>query len=65
LHDALLGDSTLFTRRDEVEVEWALVERILTSWKDAPAPFPYQPGSWGPPEVDDFIHRDGRRWHNP
>jgi glucose-6-phosphate 1-dehydrogenase len=65
LHDALLGDSTLFTRRDEVEVEWGIVEPILEAWKDAPEPYTYETGSWGPVEADEFMARDGRRWHKP
>ncbi len=67
LHDALIGDSTLFTRRDESETAWGIVEPILNAWHQgaAPAPFPYAPGSWGPQEADEFIARDGRRWHKP
>jgi glucose-6-phosphate 1-dehydrogenase len=67
LHDALLGDSTLFTRRDETEVSWTIVDSILNAWKsgeDAP-PFAYEQGSWGPEEANAFINRDGRRWHKP
>jgi glucose-6-phosphate 1-dehydrogenase len=30
--DALLGDSTLFTRRDEVEAQWEFVTPILEGW---------------------------------
>ncbi len=65
LHDALLGDSTLFTRRDEAEVEWNICDPMLKAWPTASAPFPYQPGSWGPDEAHDFINTDGRRWHQP
>jgi glucose-6-phosphate 1-dehydrogenase len=65
LQDALIGDSTLFTRRDESEFAWGLVDPILEAWKSLPAPFPYEPGSWGPKEADEFMARDGRRWHKP
>jgi glucose-6-phosphate 1-dehydrogenase len=65
LHDALIGDGTLFTRRDETEVAWDICGAILDAWKGAPAPYMYQPGTWGPPEADEFIERDGRRWHRP
>jgi len=65
LHDALIGDSTLFTRRDESEAAWGIVDPILEAWKEAPAPHEYQPGSWGPTEGDNFLARDGRRWHKP
>ncbi|HEX8833787.1 MAG TPA: glucose-6-phosphate dehydrogenase, partial [Abditibacteriaceae bacterium] len=65
LHDALLGDGTLFTRRDETEVAWDIAGRIIDAWQGAPAPFPYQPGSWGPDEAEEFMARDGRRWRQP
>lgn len=65
LHDALTGDSTLFTRRDETEVAWSIVDSILEGWKRASLPFTYKPGTWGPDEVDEFLVRDGRRWHQP
>ena len=66
LHDALRGDSTLFTRRDEVEIEWAIADPILSNWaKDDTPPFFYDQGSWGPDESHDFMARDGRRWHTP
>ncbi len=65
LHDALLGDSTLFTRRDEVEVAWSIVDSILNAWKDAPPPHAYEQGSWGPQAADELIARDDHRWHRP
>ena len=65
LHDALIGDSTLFTRRDESEAAWGIVDPILEAWKEAGAPDFYDKGSWGPEEADDFLARDGRRWHKP
>jgi glucose-6-phosphate 1-dehydrogenase len=61
--DAMLGDATLFTRADEIEEQWALVDAIAAAWKrDRPA-FPnYPAGTWGPPSADDLLHRDGRSW---
>src|SRR5204862_4574235 len=49
LLDAMLGDQTLFTRSDEVEEQWALVDAIVSGWaRDRPA-FPnYAAGTWGP-----------------
>ncbi len=46
--DAMLGDATLFTRTDEVEEQWSLVDAIVASWqRDRPA-FPnYAAGTWG------------------
>ena len=62
--DALQGDASLFTRADEVEEAWSIVDPIIDSWGSAPAPaFPnYAAGTWGPPEADALIERDGRRW---
>lgn len=64
LLDCMLGDSTLFTRRDEVEASWALLTPILEGWAaGAPQDFPnYEAGAWGPAAADAFIARDGRAW---
>jgi glucose-6-phosphate 1-dehydrogenase len=61
--DAMLGDQTLFTRTDEVEEQWSLVDAIVAAWKrDKPA-FPnYAAGTWGPVSADELVHRDGRSW---
>jgi glucose-6-phosphate 1-dehydrogenase len=61
--DAMLGDQTLFTRTDEVEEQWSLVDAIVAAWRrDRPA-FPnYAAGTWGPASADDLIQRDGRTW---
>ncbi len=67
LLDCMLGDSTLFTRRDEVEAEWAFITAILDGWSRAPRPsFPnYEAGSWGPASADELLARDGRQWRRP
>jgi len=64
LLDCNLGDSTLFTRRDEVELAWEHADAIAAAWSEgaAPALSTYPAGSWGPPEADHLIARDGRRW---
>jgi glucose-6-phosphate 1-dehydrogenase len=65
LLDCMLGDPTLFTRRDEVEAAWELFEPLLTWWdKSEPAPEPalYEAGTWGPEAARTLIERDGRRW---
>ncbi|MCG3157060.1 MAG: Glucose-6-phosphate 1-dehydrogenase 2 [bacterium] len=62
--DCMLGDSTLFTRRDEVEASWQFVTPILAGWQqrnDQPLP-QYPAGTWGPPEAEAFIAPEGRRW---
>jgi glucose-6-phosphate 1-dehydrogenase len=61
--DALLGDPTLFTRADEVDEQWALVDAIVAAWKRGRPSFPnYEAGSWGPAAADELIRRDGREW---
>ena len=67
LLDCMLGDATLFARRDTVEASWALVTPILNAWAAGPHPkFPnYAAGTWGPKEADDFIAQDGRAWREP
>src|SRR5205807_1488495 len=54
--DAMLGDATLFTRIDEVEEQWSLVDAIVAAWaRDRPA-FPnYPAGTWGPPSADELL----------
>jgi glucose-6-phosphate 1-dehydrogenase len=63
--DAMLGDATLFTRIDEVEEQWKLVDAIIAAWsRDRPA-FPnYAAGTWGPAAADELIERDGREWRH-
>jgi glucose-6-phosphate 1-dehydrogenase len=64
LLDALQGDAALFTRADEVEAAWALIDPILRAWESSPTPpvAVYRPGSWGPTESDAMLARDGRLW---
>ncbi|CAN5321727.1 glucose-6-phosphate dehydrogenase [soil metagenome] len=61
--DAMLGDQTLFTRIEEVEEQWSLVDAVIAAWaRDRPA-FPnYPAGTWGPPSADELLERDGRSW---
>ncbi len=64
LLDAMAGDASLFTRADEVEAAWALIDPILQTWdadQQPPLSF-YDPGTWGPPEADALMARDGRSW---
>jgi len=64
LLDAMLGDSTLFTRSDEVEASWSLVTPIHQGWQAVPpSQFPnYEAGSWGPEAADQLLGREWRRW---
>jgi glucose-6-phosphate 1-dehydrogenase len=66
LLDAMRGDATLFTRRDEVEEQWAFMDPVFDVWNEqAVAPPTYAAGSWGPEQADDLLARDGRRWRRP
>jgi glucose-6-phosphate 1-dehydrogenase len=61
--DAMLGDATLFTRTDEVEEQWALVDTIRSTWQRDRPSFPnYAAGTWGPQAALDLPARDGRAW---
>jgi glucose-6-phosphate 1-dehydrogenase len=76
LLDAIVGDSTLFIRRDETEVAWDRVTHVLHGWeleesnaggrggKHLVLP-KYAAGTWGPREADELLARDGRYWRNP
>ena len=63
LHDALVGDATLFIRNDEVEQAWRIVAPIQQAWADESVILArYAAGSWGPNEAAELLERDGRRW---
>lgn len=63
LLDAILGDSTLFIRRDEVESAWNIIDRIEDSWAIGQPPLKfYAPGSWGPDEANQLMRKSGRNW---
>ena len=64
LLDAMRGDATLFTRRDEVEAEWRIITPIEEAWRELPAPqFPnYAAGTDGPEEANQLIRHDHLRW---
>jgi glucose-6-phosphate 1-dehydrogenase len=61
--DAMLGDATLFTRSDEIEEQWSIVDAIVAFWQRDRPNFPnYAAGTWGPGAADELLHRDGRSW---
>jgi glucose-6-phosphate 1-dehydrogenase len=64
LYDCMMGDQTLFQRADMVEAGWALIQPVLDLWSALPVRnFPnYAAGTWGPPEADELLQRDGRQW---
>jgi glucose-6-phosphate 1-dehydrogenase len=52
LHDAVVGETTLFARQDEVEEAWRIVDPILDN---ATPVHPYEPNTYGPNEADDLV----------
>jgi glucose-6-phosphate 1-dehydrogenase len=63
LLDVLNGDASLFTRADEVETAWALIDPIIETWESQrKPPASYEPGSWGPKEADELLAGDNRAW---
>ncbi len=67
LLDCMLGEATLFTRSDEVEAAWSVVDPIIDFWANKrPDHFPnYAAGTWGPAVADEFIAREGAKWREP
>jgi glucose-6-phosphate 1-dehydrogenase len=66
LLDAINGDPTLYARGDWVEGAWAILSPVLEAWEaDTGVPAPYEAGTWGPAEADDFIRRQAAAWLDP
>jgi glucose-6-phosphate 1-dehydrogenase len=60
--DAMRGDATLFTRNDEVDAQWSIIDPILKAWHEGRPPLTeYESGSPGPAEADALIG-EGRHW---
>lgn len=63
LLDTMTGDASLFTRADEVETAWGVIDPIIKVWEAGKEPLAiYEPGTWGPNEADELLARDGRSW---
>ena len=65
LHDVLGGDATLFSRADEVEESWSIIEPILNAWKDRISVGRYRSGSWDVPGMDSLFEGCVGGWHKP
>jgi glucose-6-phosphate 1-dehydrogenase len=66
LLDCMIGDPTLFTRADEVEAAWKLIDPIEAAWRDGQPPLAmYAGGTWGPTAASKLLQQDGREWHRP
>jgi glucose-6-phosphate 1-dehydrogenase len=67
LLDCMLGDPTLYSRGDSLEMAWSLITPIMDGWKSNAQSrvYPYASGTWGPSEADALLQADGRRWRLP
>jgi glucose-6-phosphate 1-dehydrogenase len=60
--DAMRGDATLFTRNDEVDAQWSIIDPILKAWAAGSPPLAeYEAGTPGPVEADALLG-EGRHW---
>ncbi len=66
LLDCMIGDPTLFTRADEVEAAWTLIDPVENASRSGRPPIgTYAAGTWGPPAAAQLLQADGREWHRP
>ena len=65
LHDVLTGDATLFSRADEVEESWSIIEPILDAWKERISVERYRSGTWDVPGMDALFEDCEGGWHKP
>jgi glucose-6-phosphate 1-dehydrogenase len=67
LHDIMLGDSTLFSRDDEVETAWKFLGPIQKAWANNPdiKIYGYPAGTWGPEVANDLIEEPELTWRYP
>ncbi len=64
LLDVMTGDPSLFSRSDEVEVAWGIIDPIQQTWEkdDLPHLSLYEAGAWGPDACADWMSHQGRTW---
>jgi glucose-6-phosphate 1-dehydrogenase len=66
IHDAMVGDATLFIRSDEVQQAWRIVDPYLQAWSEPGGAMHFYPaGSWGPHMAELLVERSGDEWRNP
>ncbi len=65
LHDVLLGDATLFSRADEVEESWEIVDPLLKAWRDRVSIERYRAGTWDVPDIEQLFEGCVGGWHRP
>jgi glucose-6-phosphate 1-dehydrogenase len=57
--DAMRGDATLFTRNDEVEAQWRIIDPVVQAWAQSGAGVgEYPAGSQGPADADRLLVGD-------
>ncbi|MBN2474083.1 MAG: glucose-6-phosphate dehydrogenase [Pirellulales bacterium] len=64
LLDVMQGDASLFSRSDEVELAWGIIDPIAATWQATSLP-PlelYEAGGWGPPNSTEWMQRHDREW---
>ena len=65
LLDCILGDSTLYARRDMTERGWEIVMPLLQAWSHSKKDLHfYDAGQWGSSRLDRLIMQDDREWRN-
>ena len=66
LLDCMLGDITLFSRDDWMELSWQLIDPIVNAWSADDGSVPqYEAGTWGPATADALPGREGNAWRTP
>jgi glucose-6-phosphate 1-dehydrogenase len=67
LYDVMIGDSTLFSRDDEVETAWKFIAPIQAAWESDKniKIYGYPAGTWGPSVSNDLIDGCGLTWRYP
>ncbi|MGD8873307.1 MAG: glucose-6-phosphate dehydrogenase, partial [Gemmatimonadota bacterium] len=64
IHDALLGDQTLFAHSEWIYRAWSLIDELTERGdEDGRTDLQgYPAGSWGPDEASELLAREGRAW---
>lgn len=64
LLDAIEGDQSLFTRADEIEESWKIIDPFVESWQSSLKSqlFSYRKGSMGPSAAGELLEQS-RKWH--
>jgi glucose-6-phosphate 1-dehydrogenase len=64
LLDVMNGDASLFSRADEVELAWGIIDPIQRGWEQPgwPPLALYESGGWGPPNATEWMCRQNREW---